>query len=72
MKTTAIKAGNCYATTTGQVRYVISIDDDKVTYSSRGRQWREGWEKTGGKVTVELTTFAEDVDRKVACHIDLM
>ncbi len=64
----AIAEGQCYATADGEVRKVVKIGVNDVTYvlrtSSSGRgQPREEGEET----VVSVVTFAADVDRVVDC-----
>ncbi len=60
-----IAVGKCFVTSTGQVRRVLEMKNDKVKYESRGKTDQGGsW---GAWATVGDESFASDVDREVTC-----
>ena len=65
----SIDAGNCYLTTTKQVRKVLEIDGDSVKFVPRGEKPTRDWEKGGWQVTTK-NNFASEVDRQVTCDWD--
>ena len=64
----SVATGKCYATSTTQVRRVLVIKGDQVTYEARGKKARKGiW---GAKATSDRATFAAEVDREVSADFD--
>ena len=70
MQASEIEEGKCYRAGT-QVRHVVSIENDIVTYTSRGKKWTQGWETKGPWIKANIDAFANAVDEEVPCHIDL-
>lgn len=63
-----IAKDKCYVTVSNQVRHVIDVTATQVTYQARGKRHKPfPW---GSKLTVDINTFAADVDREVPCHYD--
>ena len=63
-----ISIDKCYVTLTGQVRRVLGVTANDVTYEARGKKNKPfPW---GGQITVNRLKFANDVDREVPCHYD--
>jgi hypothetical protein len=63
-----VAKGKCYATSGGQVRRVLGISGNDVTYESRGKRMVAGsW---SARNTAKLDTFAAAVDKDVPCHYD--
>lgn len=66
----SIAVGNCYVTSTQQVRKVLEISDDhRLKYVSRGKKPTPNWEN-GSFTWVSRDVFADDVDRQVTCDWD--
>ncbi len=65
-----VVVGECYATANNQHRRVVAINDGKVTYESWGGNvlnTRPQLNRTSAKIS----TFADDVDRKIICDPSL-
>lgn len=66
IKTSEIKEGYKYKTPNNQERIVLGVNEDGVTYASRGGNVQNKWEKQ--RNTSTLKRFAETVrDRKINC-----
>lgn len=61
-----ISEGKCFVTSTFQVRRVIAVNGDTVTYESRGKRAR-GW---SSRQDAKKATFASAVEREVSCDYD--
>lgn len=62
---TAIEAGHCYRTATGELRLVLGIKDDVVTFAvlfSAG-----GWTSQGPAEKLSALTFSNQVDAEMRC-----
>jgi hypothetical protein len=60
-----IKEGKCYVTPGSQVRRVLEIKTDKVTYEARGKKAIRRGYQWNPKQTVSAEKFATDVDKEV-------
>jgi hypothetical protein len=64
----SLATGKCYATSASVVRRVLAIKGDEVTYEVRGRKARQvTW---GARATLDVATFAADVDREVSADFE--
>ena len=63
----ALHEGKCYATPDGEVRKVVKIGVNDVTYISRAPSSAREWAPEGQERVVSVVTFAADVDRVVDC-----
>jgi hypothetical protein len=61
-----ISVGRCYVTHAREVRKVLEIDGQKLTYVARGKMAFPSWDPEMRRVTT-TETFAYDVDREVPC-----
>lgn len=65
-----MQVGKCFVTSSGQVRRVLLVSQDgkTVRYESRGKKAVAGpW---GARVTADMETFANAVEREVPEHFD--
>ena len=62
----SIRLGHCYATAAGDVRKVIKVQADIITYVNRGKLAFPTWDKQKWRTTVR-DTFAYEVTREVPC-----
>lgn len=61
-----LKEGACFVTATKQMRKIIKIDSDTITYESwSARQERP---QSPSHTPVKKEKFLEDVERAVPCH----
>ncbi len=64
----SVESGKCYKTATDQVRRVLNVSGDSVTYEARGHTLVQGiW---GPRIKVSLDKFVADVVAEVACDFD--
>ncbi len=61
-----ICVGRCYATHSREVRKVLEIDGEKLTYVVRGKLAFPVWDHEMRRLTT-METFARDVEREVPC-----
>jgi hypothetical protein len=61
-----ISVGRCYVTHRREVRKVLDIDGQRLTYVARGKLAFPAWDRELWRVTT-TDTFARDVDREVPC-----
>lgn len=61
-----ISVGQCYLTHKREVRKVLEIEGDRVTYVVRGKLAFPAWDRELWRVTT-TGTFAKDVEREVPC-----
>jgi hypothetical protein len=62
----SISVGRCYVTHTNEVRKVLEIDGQKLTYVARGKMAFPSWDREMRRSTT-TETFARDVEREVPC-----
>jgi hypothetical protein len=62
----SIRLGHCYATAGGDVRKVIELQSDIITYVIRGKLAFPTWDKAKWRTTPR-ETFAYEVGREVPC-----
>jgi hypothetical protein len=62
----AISVGRCYVTHAREVRKVLEIEGQKLTYVARGKMAFPAWDREMRRVTT-TETFAFDADREVPC-----
>lgn len=62
----SISVGRCYLTHKREVRKVLEIEGERVTYVARGRLAFPAWDRELWRVTT-TDTFARDVEREVPC-----
>lgn len=62
----AIMVGRCYVTHAREVRKVLEIDGQKLTYVARGKMAFPSWDREMRRTTT-TDTFALDVEREVPC-----
>ncbi len=62
----SISVGRCYLTYKREVRKVLEIEGERVTYVARGRLAFPAWDRELWRVTT-TDTFARDVEREVPC-----
>jgi hypothetical protein len=60
----SIRLGHCYATAGGEVRKVIEVQGEAVTYVVRGKLAFPTWDKEKWRTTAR-ETFAHEVTREV-------
>jgi hypothetical protein len=66
VETKSICAGRCYVTHASEVRKVLEIDGQKLTYVVRGKMAFPSWDpEMRRSTTTEL--FAREVEREVTC-----
>jgi hypothetical protein len=61
-----VAVGRCYSTALNQVRRVLKIENDEVTFEERS-----GTEFAGSslmRTTVGIARFVHEVDRQVPCN----
>jgi hypothetical protein len=63
----AIGVGRCYVTHAREVRKVLEIEGQKLTYVSRGKMAFPSWDREARRITT-TETFAYDVEREVPCE----
>jgi hypothetical protein len=63
----ALHEGKCYATPDGEVRKVLKIAGNDVTYVPRTSASGREQPREGQETVVSVVTFAADVDRVVDC-----
>ena len=63
----ALAEGKCYATPEGEVRKVLKIAGNDVTYVSRTSSSGREQPREGQETVVTVVTFAAEVDRVVDC-----
>jgi hypothetical protein len=63
----AISVGRCYLTHASEVRKVLEIDGQKLTYVARGKMAFPSWDREARRTTT-TETFAYDVEREVPCE----
>jgi len=61
-----IGVGRCYVTHTEEVRKVLEMDGQKLTYVARGKLAFPAWDHEMRRFTTS-ETFARDVEREVPC-----
>ena len=61
-----ICVGRCYVAHNSEVRKVLEIDGQKLTYVARGKLAFPTWDHEMRRVTTR-ETFARDVEREVPC-----
>jgi hypothetical protein len=62
----SICVGRCYVTHDSEVRKVLEIDGQKLTYVARGKLAFPAWDQEMRRLTTR-ETFARDVEREVPC-----
>ena len=62
----SICVGRCYVTHNREVRKVLEIDGQKLTYVARGKMAFPSWDREIWRLTT-METFARDVEREVPC-----
>jgi hypothetical protein len=62
----AIRVGQCYATAGGEVRKVIEVQSQTITFVVRGKLAFPTWDKGKWRIAAR-DTFAYDVTRQVPC-----
>jgi hypothetical protein len=62
----SISVGRCYVTHNNEVRQVLEIDGQKLTYVARGKLAFPAWDHDLWRLTTK-ETFARDVEREVPC-----
>ncbi len=62
----SISVGRCYVTHTSEVRKVLEIDGQTLTYVARGKLAFPSWDREMRRSTTK-ETFARDVEREVPC-----
>jgi hypothetical protein len=62
----SILVGRCYATPPGEVRRVLEVDRQSVTYVVRGKLAFPSWDKRAWQSTSK-ESFAREVSREVPC-----
>lgn len=66
VETNLIGVGRCYLTPQGEVRKVLEIEGQKLTYVARGKLAFPSWDRDLCRDTT-TETFARDVEREVPC-----
>ena len=66
VETYSICVGQCYLTHKREVRKVLEVDGDRITYVVRGKLAFPAWDREMWRVTT-TDTFAKDVEREVPC-----
>ena len=66
VEASSISVGRCYVTPSREVRKVLELDGQKLTYVSRGKLAFPSWDKEMYRQTTR-ETFARDVEREVPC-----
>jgi hypothetical protein len=61
-----ICVGRCYVAHNSEVRKVLEIDGQKLTYVARGKLAFPAWDDEMRRFTTR-ETFARDVEREVPC-----
>ncbi len=62
----SISVGRCYVTYKREVRKVLQIEGERVTFVTRGKLAFPVWDREMWRVTT-TDTFARDVEREVPC-----
>ena len=62
----SISVGRCYVTANREVRQVLELDGQKLTYVARGKMAFPAWDQELQRHTTK-DTFARDVEREVPC-----
>ena len=62
----SISVGRCYVTPHREVRQVLALDGQKLTYVARGKMAFPAWDSELQRHTTK-DTFARDVEREVTC-----
>ena len=62
----SISLGRCYVTANREVRKVLELDGQKLTYVARGKMAFPAWDQEVQRHTTK-DTFARDVEREVPC-----
>jgi hypothetical protein len=62
----SISVGRCYVTANREVRQVLELDGQKLTYVARGKLAFPAWDPELQRHTTK-DTFARDVEREVPC-----
>lgn len=63
----SICVDRCYLTHKREVRKVLEIEGDRLTYVVRGKLAFPAWDREMWRVTT-TDTFAKDVEREVPCE----
>lgn len=63
----SICVGRCYVMYNREVRKVLEIDGQKLTYVARGKMAFPSWDREMRRLTT-TETFATYVDREVPCE----
>jgi len=66
VETNSIGVGRCYVTHASEVRKVLEIDGQKLTYVVRGKMAFPSWDREMRRSTT-MEIFARDVEREVSC-----
>ena len=66
METGSILVGRCYATLTNDVRRVLAVDGQSVTYVVRGKMAFPSWDPNAWQST-NKQNFASEVRSEVPC-----
>ena len=62
-----IEVNKCYRTSTGEVRRVIGVSNDEITFEVRGRHTRFPWDR---RPRQSRQAFASQVVEEVTSHSD--
>jgi hypothetical protein len=66
VETCSICVGQCYLTHKREVRKVLAVEGDRITYVVRGKLAFPAWDRELWRVTT-TDAFAKDVEREVPC-----
>jgi hypothetical protein len=61
----ALELDKCYRTESGEVRLVMKIDEEDITYCSRGPRHFLDWHATAAQKSLPREVFAEEATREV-------
>jgi hypothetical protein len=62
----AIELDKCYRTENGEVRLVMKVNDERITYCSRGPRHFLDWHETAAQKTLSREAFAEEATGEVS------